>query len=127
MTHEIGVRVTYRDKARRPTCTKLYSLAEYTDMLRQDLLKVITDVEDLCYEVNENRPKEDWTDETFAGFNRIKHKLLDKAGDVGRIPENLCEITKEPLSNFVARMINEGEMPDGEGSLGPEGRHQGLE
>jgi len=126
-TNEIGVRVVYRDKERRPTYTKMYTLAEYTEMLRTDLMRVITDVEDLCYTVNGNKTKEDWTDETFSAFSRIKHKLLDKAGDVGRIPENLCEITKEPLSNFVARMINEGEMPDGEGSLGPEGRHQGLE
>lgn len=123
-TSEIGVRVTYRDKERRPTYTKLYSLKEYTEMLRADLLRVITDIEDLCYEANGNQPKEDWSEETFSGFNRIKHKLLDKAGDVGRIPENLCEITRTSMTEFVAGIVNsEEEMPNGESRVEPHGGH----
>ena len=124
MTEEnIGVRVVYRGVDRKPTYTKLYTLNEYTDMLRADLLRIITDVEDLCYAANGNAPKEDWSDETFTGFNKIKHKILDKAGDIGRLPDNLCEYEKEPLTDFVARMINEGEMPYGESRLGPQERH----
>ena len=121
--NEIGVRVTYRDRERRPTYTKLYSIAEYTEMLRADLLRTITDIEDLCYAANDNKPKEDWSDETFSEFNKIKHKILDKAGDIGRLPENLCEYSKEPLADFVVRMINEGEMPSGESCLGSQERH----
>lgn len=118
---EIGVRVVYRDRERRPTYTKLYTLAEYTEMLRADLLRVITDVEDLCYAANGNQPKEDWSDDTFAAFSKIKHKILDKAGDVGRIPENLCEITREPISNYLARMIDgEGDDSHGESCVGQE-------
>lgn len=105
----IGVRVTYRDKERQPTYTKMYSLREYTEMLRADLLRVITDAEDLCYAASGNAAKEDWPDDLFTGFNKIKHKLLDKAGDIGRLPDNLCEYTTEPLTNFVARMMNEKE------------------
>lgn len=104
---ELGVRVVYRDKNMEPKYSKVYSLKEYTEMLRTDLLRLITDVEDLCYSVNDNKPKEEWTDETFAGFSKIKHKLLDKAGDVGRIPDNLT--TEESLTNYVARILNEGE------------------
>lgn len=104
--YELGIRVTYRNKNMEPTYSKVYSINEYTDMLRADLLRLVTDVEELCYAANNNKPKEEWTDETFAGFSKIKHKLLDKAGDVGRIPENL--VVKEPLNNFVARILNEG-------------------
>lgn len=104
--YELGIRVTYRNKNMQPTYSKVYSINEYTDMLRADLLRLVTDVEELCYAANNNKPKEEWTDETFAGFSKIKHKLLDKAGDVGRIPENL--VVKEPLNNFVARILNEG-------------------
>lgn len=103
----ICVKVTYRNKDLNPTYSRVYSIEEYTDMLKTDLLKLITDVENLCYVANDNKPKEEWSDETFSGFCLIKHKLLDKAGDVGRIPENI--IYKESLSNFVARIIDKEE------------------
>lgn len=106
-TSQLCVKVIYRNKNMQPTYSKVYTLSEYTDMLRTDLLKLVSDVENLCYAANGNKPKEEWTDETFAGFCLIKHKLLDKAGDIGRIPENIT--LKEPLSNFVARILNEGE------------------
>ena len=77
-------------------------------MLRSDLLKLITDVEDMAYKLNENKSKEQWADETWASFCRIKHKLLDKAGDIGRLPENLLYNTSEEnksLSSFVADIL----------------------
>ena len=104
---ELGVRVVYRNREMEPTYSRVYTLSEYTEMLRVDLLRLVTDVEDLCFAANDNKPKEEWSDETFSAFSKIKHKLLDKAGDIGRIPENLT--VKEPLSNFVARILNEGE------------------
>jgi len=115
---EIGVRVTYKDKDMRPTYTRTYSLCEYTEMLRQDLLRLITDVENLCYIANENKSKADWSDQTFEEFCRIKHKLLDKAGDIGRLPENITLRTTEPLNEYVARMLNEGDDGYGTGRVG---------
>lgn len=103
---DIGVRVTYRNKDMQPTYTKTYSLDEYTEMLRVDLLRVVTDVETLCYIANNNLPKEEWTDETFEEFNRIKHKLLDKAGDIGRLPQNIVLRTSEPLNEFMAKLLD---------------------
>jgi len=105
---QLGVRVTYRDDRLRPTHTRVYSLAQYTDMLRADLTRLVTDVEDLCYTVNNNRSKEEWTEETFTAFNKIKHKLLDKAGDVERIPENLVVTESESLTDFVAKLASQG-------------------
>lgn len=104
---ELCVKVTYRDKDMNPTYSKTYSLGEYTDMLRTDLMRLVTDVENLCYLANDNKPKNEWSDETFSMFCLIKHKLLDKAGDIGRIPGNI--VTKEPMSNFIAKLIDEGE------------------
>lgn len=104
----IGVRVVYRNKDMEPIYTKTYSLQEYTEMLRADLLKLVTDVEDLCYAANGNKPKDEWSDATFDLFNKIKHKLLDKAGDIGRIPENIIEISSESLTDFVAKILDDG-------------------
>ena len=105
---KLGVQVVYRNKDMEPVYSKTYSLKEYTDMLRTDLLRLVTDVEDLCYAANGNKDKEEWSDATFAAFNKIKHKLLDKAGDIGRLPDNITEMKTESLTNFVARILNEG-------------------
>ena len=115
---ELGVRVTYKDRELRPIYTKTYSLAEYTDMLRADLLRLVTDVENLCYVANENKSKAEWSDETFEEFSRIKHKLLDKAGDIGRLPSNIVLRTNEPLNEFMARLLNEGEDAYGKSCVG---------
>ncbi len=105
---KLGVQIVYRNKDMEPVYHKTYSLEEYTDMLRTDLLRLVTDVEDLCYAANGNKPKEEWSDATFSAFSKIKHKLLDKAGDIGRLPMNITELTTESLTNFVARILNEG-------------------
>ena len=115
MKDELCVKVVYRDKDMNPTYTKIYTLSEYTEMIRADLLRLITDVENLCYAANGNKQKEDWSDDTFSGFSLIKHKLLDKAGDIGRIPENI--IIKEPLNQFMARLLDGGDIY-GESRLG---------
>lgn len=60
-------------------------------MLRLDLLRVISDVEDLVYRLNDHKPKSEWNDEVWSAFCHIKHKILDKAGDIGRLPENIHE------------------------------------
>ena len=31
----------------------------------------------------------DWSDESWSRFNAIRHKMLDKAGDIGRLAETL--------------------------------------
>lgn len=80
-------------------------------MIRADLLRVITDVEDLVYLLNDNKPKNEWNDESWAAFCRIKHKLLDKAGDVGRLPDNMFHIPEREngsLSEFVSNVLNKG-------------------
>ena len=107
-TDDLVVNVTYLDANLKPRYHRTYSLREYTDQLQEDLRRVITDVEDLCYVANDNKEKDEWSDETFSLFNKIKHKLLDKAGDIGRLPNNLEVLDKETLTGFVARILNEG-------------------
>lgn len=88
---DMNVRVDYRNERMEVVSEKTYSLSDYTAMLKTDLMRIIGDVEDLCYAVNDNRCKGEWSDESWTAFCRIKHKLLDKAGDIGRLPENIVE------------------------------------
>ena len=90
-TDTLGVRVVYRGKNLKPVYTKEYTLEEYTQMIQQDLLYLITDIENLCYEAT-GKGKEEWSDRVWVGFNAVKHKMLDKAGDIGRLPNNLYEM-----------------------------------
>ena len=86
-----NVLVTYRNSRLEPVHTELYSLRDYTDLMRTDLLKVITDIESAFYSMCGNRQKSEWPDSVWSDFEKIKHKLLDKAGDIGRLPDNLIE------------------------------------
>ena len=109
MKKELGVKITYRNEKLEPVYERAYSLTDYTDMLRVDLLRLISDVEDLVYVATDNKGKEEWSDALWAAFYRIKHKLLDKAGDIGRLPNNIFESGAEKsLSEFVADIVNKG-------------------
>ena len=114
----LGVKVTYRNRDLESIYTKTYSFCEYTEMLHADLLRLVTDIEDLCYTMNGGKPKDEWTDESFAAFNKIKHKLLDKAGDIGRMPENMVERVSVPMSEVLRDLIEGGGTSYGESRMG---------
>ena len=91
MKKDICIRVSYKNADMKEVCEKRYTLEEYTGMLRADLLRLITDIEDLVYEMNGNKPKREWSDTSWAAFQKVKHKMLDKAGEIGRLAENIQE------------------------------------
>lgn len=82
-------------------------------MLSLDLKRIITDIEDLVYMTNGNKSKDDWNETELMAFNKIKHKILDKAGEIGRLPENIqdAEECGDTPSSFWDRIFNtkEGE------------------
>lgn len=89
MREDLKVNVVYRDKNLEPTYEMLYYLNDYTDMIRMNLIRVITDVEDLVYILTNNKTKEDWSDQVWVKFQHIKHKILDNAGSIGRLPNDI--------------------------------------
>lgn len=92
--------VVYRDENLAPTQTRTYTLEEYANMLQHDLFRLISDIEDLVYVMNDYQPRTAWTDESWARFNAIRHKMLDKAGDIGRLHETIrVEDAKEAADN----------------------------
>lgn len=64
----------YRNEKLEPVYDKVYSIQDYTEMLRADLLRLVTDVEDMAYQASGNRDKSEWSDEIWASFCKIKHK-----------------------------------------------------
>lgn len=110
---DLRVKVEYKNREMQPVFVQDCTLCEYTDMLRVDLMRLISDVENVLYIANSGVDKRDWPDEQMRAFLRIKHKLLDKAGEIGRLPENIYEDEDEPLgiteSDIMRPLI---EMPE---------------
>lgn len=99
---ELKTRIVYKNKKLETVSECVYPLRDYADMLSLDLKRIITDVEDLLYSMNDNRPKEEWKDAELSAFNKIKHKILDKAGEIERLPENIfdSDVMNDSVSAF---------------------------
>lgn len=89
---DLRARVVYKNREMQTVGEYDYTLRDYAEMLSLDLKRIITDVEDLVYTLNGNQSKDDWTNEELALFAKIKHKVLDKAGEISRI----CECIYDP-------------------------------
>ena len=83
------VKIIHRNAQMKPIGETEYDFEDYTQMIRLDLLKIITDIEDLIYDTTDGKLKHEWPDTVMQSFNRIKHRLLDKAGEIARLPETL--------------------------------------
>lgn len=87
----LKTKIAYKNKNLETIQECEYPLQDYMDMISLDLKKIITDVEDLVYMTNGNRPKNEWSEAEIILFNKIKHKILDKAGEVSRVPQCLFD------------------------------------
>lgn len=85
----VGVEISYLNSDLRVVSKRRYGLKEYVSLVRLDLLRVIADVEDLCYKVHDGAPKSMWREDVSDIFQRVRHKLLDKAGEIDRLPNVL--------------------------------------
>lgn len=89
MQEDLRVKVTYRNEKMEPVITKEYTLDCYTSSMKYELMRIITDVEDALYIAQDNKQKEDWDENVLKAFVRIRHKLLDEANAIERLPQDL--------------------------------------
>jgi len=82
------VHIAYKNKNQETVSVVEYPLEEFVDIMKSDMHRMITDVESLIYRMTQ-LPREEWPDDIWEAYIYIKHKLLDKAGDISRLPENL--------------------------------------
>lgn len=83
------VNLEYRDHDMNIVSQKECALEDYTELLKSGIVRLILDAEDLIYKATGGQGKAEWDDEVSTSFYRLRHKLLDMAGEVGRIPQNL--------------------------------------
>lgn len=83
------VKIEYKNQNLETVIEKEYDLLTYTSMLYMELMGIVKEVEDVFYEINQGKQKQDWTPESMERFKRIRHKMLDQANAIRRLPQNL--------------------------------------
>lgn len=83
------VKIQYKNKNLETVVEKEYDLFTYTEMLNLELMRLIMEIEDAFYEFSGNKQKKDWPPELMERFKKIRHKMLDQANAIKRLPHNL--------------------------------------
>ena len=99
------VKVKYRNELGDMISSREYLLSDYVGMIRTDLFRVITDVENLYYRLNDGKPKREWETSDMEDFNLVKHRLLDKAGEIERLPEILMADSETGDGTVVGTLL----------------------
>lgn len=82
------VKIEYKNKNLETVVEKEYDFISYTEMLDLELKRLIMEIEDAFY-VFSGKQKEEWSDEMKERFQKIRHKMLDQANAIRRLPQTL--------------------------------------
>ena len=111
MLNDYTVNITYKNRTLEPVNQKSYPFADYCQEQKLHLMHIIADVENAFYDMQGNKSKEDWDERTMASFQHIRHKLLDAANGIERLPRNLFykgqNVSSVNSAEYVAGIIND--------------------
>ena len=104
------VKIEYKNQDMETIVEKEYPFDQYLEMVASGITSVITDVENVFYELEDGEQKKDWSPESTQKFKAIRHKLLDHANSVRRLNSTLFH-KGEPAnaikaSKFIADIID---------------------
>lgn len=106
---DFKVKIEYKNKDLETVVEKEYSFIDYTEMINLELKRILMDVEDAFYYLSDNKQKSEWTPELTEKFQKIRHKLLDQANSIKRLPENLSykgiKASTMSFSEFLAKTL----------------------
>ena len=106
---DFKVNIEYKNKNLQTVNERIYGFQEYVNELQLNIKRVITDVEDAFYRM-QGKQKDEWDDEMKALFDKIRHKLLDQANAVQRLPSTLnfrdIPCNSKNFSEVIAEMLN---------------------
>ena len=111
MDNDFTVLVEFKNRDLEKVGERAYTFNEYADMIDLELKRIIMDVEDMFYDIEDGKPQDEWSEKNHARFQKIRHKLLDQANAVKRLPSHLryrgvpCNSIK--LNQFIADFIND--------------------
>lgn len=108
MDNTCTVLIQHKTKDGEVYLEKEYSLADYTKLVASEMIYLVVDVENAFYEYEGQKNKAEWSKNGKKRFGEIRHKILDYANSVKRLPENLrvkpIEVMK--VSEMIADVLN---------------------
>lgn len=112
---DFTVKIAYKNRNLENVSSRTYDFQQYAEMVKLELMRIIMDVEDAFYTLQGGKAKEEWDEETMNRFQKIRHKLLDQANAVERLPQNLYyqdqQCIDNKLSTLLADIINHRKDP----------------
>ena len=103
------VKIEYKNKNLETIVEKEYDFISYTEMLHLELMRIIMEIEDAFYSFSGNKQKKDWDPEMTERFKKIRHKMLDQANAIKRLPQTLSykgvKADQVPAGEYLAKNI----------------------
>lgn len=103
------VKIEYKNKNLETVVEKEYDFVQYSEMLNLELKRIIMDIEEAFYAFSGNKQKKDWDPEMTERFKKIRHKILDQANAILRLPNNLSykgiTAVQIPFSEYMVRHL----------------------
>ena len=107
---DFKVVIEYKNKDLETVVEKEYTFIDYTEMLNSELKRTLKDIEDAFVYFTGDKQKNEWSPDVTERFNKIRHKILDQANAIKRLPENLSyrgvKATAMTFSEFLAKALN---------------------
>lgn len=111
MLNDYTVNITYKNRALEPVGERSYPFESYCAEQKFNITRTLIDIENAFYRFEKGKPKELWDKEEQEFFQHIRHKLLDVANNIERLPQNLCRngvnINSMKSSEYFAGIIAE--------------------
>ena len=106
---DFKVKIEYKNKNLETVVEKEYDFISYTEMLHLELMRLIMEIEDAFYSASGNKQKSEWPQELQDRFKKIRHKMLDQANAIKRLPETLTykgiKANMISISEFIDRTM----------------------
>lgn len=103
------VKIEYKNENLETVVEKEYDFPIYTDMMYEKLMGVIAEIESAFYYFSDGKSKDRWDENTLSRFKSIRHKLLDEANALKRLPNNLSykgiSAASIPMSEYIAKTL----------------------
>lgn len=111
MIHDYSVNVAYRNRETGAIEARRYPFEEYCLDIGYSLKRTLRLVEDAFQDIQNDKSKEDWSEDVLKSFQRIRGALLDNANNIERLPQTLSykgrSINSLSGSEHVAQLIGE--------------------
>lgn len=111
MLNDYTVNIVYKNRSLENVAQKSYPLVDYCQEQKLNLMHAITDVENAFYTFQGDKSKDEWSPEAMQTFQMIRHKLLDAANSIVRLPQNLqCRgvgINMIDGAEYIAGLVNQ--------------------